>query len=317
MLETSFTKLVGCQVPLQQAGMDKIASPELAAAVSEAGGLGMLGTYDGMTLDQLNQALDRVQALTTRPFGVNFLVQASPELVTLAASRARVIEFFFVEPDAALVELVHSQGALACWNTGSVTEAVAAARIGSDLIGAQGIEAGGHIRGTLGLLPLLNEVLEVVDVPVIAAGGISSGRAMAGALAAGAAAVRVGTRFVAAREADAHPDYVAALIAASGEDTLYGVNFGIVWRTPHRVLRRSAEAAHAFQGDTVGEVLINDKWVSVPRFDAFPVTKDTRGAIEAMPHWAGQGVGAVKRIEPAGDIVRDLAREAEELLRKW
>ncbi len=317
MLETSFTKLVGCQVPLQQAGMGPLASVELAAAVSEAGGLGMLGTYWDITPARLTQALDRLQALTTRPFGVNFLISFPPELVTLAASRAKVVEFFYEEPDASVVQLVHAQGALACWNIGSKAEAIAAADAGCDLIGAQGVEAGGHVRGTLGLLPLLIEVLEVVDVPVIAAGGISSGRAMAGALAAGAAAVRVGTRFVAAQEANAHPDYVAALIAAEGQDTIYGMTFGTVWRAPHRVLRRSAEAAQAFQGSMVGEVLINDRWVPVPRFDCLAVTKDTRGAIEAMPFWAGQGVGAVKRVEPAGDIVREMTQAAEQLLRKW
>lgn len=322
MLETSFTKLVGCEVPLQQAGMGRIASFELAAAVSEAGGLGMLGTHSGITLENYIGILDRLKA-TTKPFGVNFLVvdidAGTRERIALAATRARVVEFFYGEPDASLIELVHQGGALVCWNTGSVGEALAAVKAGCDMVGVQGVEAGGHVRGTMGLLPLLNEVLEVVDdVPVIAAGGISSGRAMAGAMAAGAAAVRVGTRFVASKEADAHPDYVAALIAAKGEDTVFGETFSVGWpNAPHRALRSSVEAARAFKGEVVGEYLENDKWLPVPRFQPLGVSKDTRGSIEAMPLWAGQGAGAIKELKAAGDIVRELAQKAEELLRKW
>ncbi len=219
MLETSFTKLVGCEVPIQQAGMGRISSFELAKAVSKAGGFGMLGTHSGITLERYVEVLDLLKA-TNKPFGVNFLAVDSDtetiEKIALAASRAKMVEFFYFEPDASLVDLVHSGGALACWNTGSRAEALAAVKAGCDLVGVQGIEAGGHVKGTMGLLPLLNEVLEVVEVPVIAAGGIASGRAMAGALAAGAAAVRVGTRFVASQEANAHPDYIAVLIALIG-----------------------------------------------------------------------------------------------------
>ncbi|HEV8163681.1 MAG TPA: nitronate monooxygenase, partial [Actinomycetota bacterium] len=102
----------------------------------------------------------------------------------LAASRARLVEFFWADPDPALVELVHAGGALAGWQVGSVEEAERAADAGCDLVIAQGVEAGGHVRGTVALLPLLAGVLEVVTVPVLAAGGIASARSMAAVLAA-------------------------------------------------------------------------------------------------------------------------------------
>jgi nitronate monooxygenase len=132
--------------------------------------------------------------------------------VAEAAKVARVVEFFYADPDPELVQIVHAGGALAAWAIGSREEALLAVEAGCDFIIAQGIEAGGHVRGTIGLLPLLGEVLDTVPVPVLAAGGIGTGRAMAAALAAGADGVRVGTRFAAAEEAGAHPRYVEALL---------------------------------------------------------------------------------------------------------
>jgi nitronate monooxygenase len=130
MLRTRFTELVGCSVPIQQAPITM--NPRLAAAVATAGGLGMVG--------------------------VTFL---SPDMIA-AAARAKVVEFFYSDPDRSLVELVHGQGALAGWQVGSCAEAVAAAKAGCDFIVAQGIEAGGHVRGRIGLLALLSEVLDAV-----------------------------------------------------------------------------------------------------------------------------------------------------------
>ena len=188
------------------------------------------------------------------------------------------------------------------------------------MIIAQGIEAGGHIRGRIGLMALLDQVLSKTDIPVIAAGGISSGRAMAASLAAGAAAVRVGTRFAAAEEAGAHPVYQRALVKSEAEDTIFTEAFGTGWpNAPHRVTRSSVEAAQAFQGEEVGQRYLksSDEWAPVLRFQPIAVTKEVRGNVEAMPHWAGEGVGSVKSILPAAKIVDQLSDEAEKLLRRW
>jgi NAD(P)H-dependent flavin oxidoreductase YrpB (nitropropane dioxygenase family) len=218
------------------------------------------------------------------------------------------------------VALVHAGGALASWQVGSLEEAVAAERPGCDFIIAQGIEAGGHVRGHIGLLPLLTQVLGAVQIPVLAAGGIGSGRAMAAALAAGAAGVRVGTRFVAAQEAHAHPAYVQALIAAKPEDTVYTETFSYGWEhAPHRALRSSVVGAEAFQGEIIARRFDADEnvWVEKHRLQTFSVTDEYTGAVEAMPFMAGESVGGVTRVQPAGEIVRELVEEAEELLRRW
>lgn len=326
MLATRFTELVGCAVPIQQAGMGSVSTPELVAAVSEAGGLGMLGSarWGARTLAGLGMLLDQTHARTDRPFGVNFIMTpqhletTDPACFALAARRARLVEFFYGEPDAEYVDLVHAEGALACWNVGSCVEAIAAVAAGCDLIGVQGVEAGGHVRGTLTLLPLLAEVLDAVDVPVVAAGGIGGGRALAAALAAGADGVRMGTRFVAAAESGAHPRYVEALIAARPEDTIYTRTFSVWWDAPHRVLRSCVAAAEAFDGEVVGEVSsVDGTREPLLRLAPDVVARDTTGAIEAMSLWAGESVGAVGRVQSAGEIVREVVEEAERLLRRW
>lgn len=227
----------------------------------------------------------------------------------------------WADPDAALVEIVHRHGALACWQIGSHEEAVAAVAAGCDFLIAQGVEAGGHVRGRIGMLVLLNEVLSTVAVPVLAAGGIGSGRAMAAALAAGAEGVRVGTRFLAAEEAEAHPDSVQTLIAARPHDTVHTEAFGADWpiTAPHRLLRSCLQAAEAFQGEVVGEGRNHYTGQRHPivRFATDAIHKSYTGAIEAMSLWAGESVGGVQRIESAADIVSELAGEAERLLRRW
>jgi len=323
MLRTAFTELVGCSVPIQQAGMGFFANPRLAAAIANAGAQGMV-SVGALPPNLLADILDKLGGETSGVFGCNFLLpyerEHIRECVAVAASRSRVVDFFWGDPGRSLVDIVHSEGALACWQVGSKNEAVAAAEAGCDLIVAQGIEAGGHVRGRISLLALLNEVLEAVDVPVIAAGGIGTGRSMAAALAAGASAVRVGTRFVAAEEAGAHPAYVDALIKSSPEDTIYTEAFSTNWpNAPHRVLRSSLQAARMFPSDIVAEAtnIYTGEKFPVRRFESGPMTRQTSGHIEAMPHWAGESVVGVKRVQPAAEIVREMLGEAEELLKRW
>lgn len=316
MVETAFTRLVGCTVPIQLAGMGSILSPELAAAVSNAGGLGQL-TLTGDVADA-SRRLDRLSSLTSKPFGVNLLIPyLDREVLDVAAHRARVIDFFWGDPDSELVRVVHDAGALASWQVGSTAEAMAAETAGCDFIIAQGFEAGGHIRGTLGLLPLLSSVLDSVSVPVLGAGGIGNGRSIAAVLAAGAAGVRMGTRFIAAAESNAHPDYVKALIAAPAEDSVrtgrFHVQCGLCPST-HGVLRQAIEAADAFQGEYVAEIEIDGERERIARFRGIPPFKGFQGHIEAMACYAGQSVGDVKRVQPAAEIVTGLVEEAERLL---
>ncbi|GEM_PF-6267694 len=157
MLSTRFTELVGCSVPIQQAGMGSLATPALAAAVANAGGLGMVSVY-GDPLPQVAERLDTVRRQTTGVFGANLIMRfIAPALaratVETAAARARVVDFFYSDPDPALVARVHAQGALACWQVGSCAEAVAAVEAGCDFIIAQGIEAGAMSVGASACWP--------------------------------------------------------------------------------------------------------------------------------------------------------------------
>jgi NAD(P)H-dependent flavin oxidoreductase YrpB (nitropropane dioxygenase family) len=257
-----------------------------------------------------------VRVADAEPVGVNFLVPfMEDDQLEVAAARARLVDFFWGEPDAALVARVHGAGALAAWQVGSAEEARAAAAAGCDLVVAQGVEAGGHVRGKVGLLPLLEAVLEAVDLPVVAAGGIATARAMAGALAAGADAVRVGTRLIATEEANAHPQYVAAVIAAAPEDTVVTTAFGVGWPdAPHRVLRSCVAAAEGFEGETVAEMALGDETMAVPRFAPPCPAPSTTGAVEAMALYAGQSVAGTREVRPAADVVREMAEGAERLL---
>ena len=169
------------------------------------------------------------------------------------------------------------------------------------------------------MLALLDEVLDAVDVPVLAAGGIGSGRAVAAVLAAGADGARVGTRFVAAEESAAHPTYVPGLVNASARDSIYTEAFSGGWPdAPHRVLRSSIEAAEAFQGDIVGtKERLDGELVPWPRLASGVATRASTGTIEAMPMWAGESVSGVTRVEPAAAILDELIGEAERLLQRF
>jgi nitronate monooxygenase len=314
-ITTRFTELVGCQVPIQQAGMGATSTPELAAAVSNAGGLGML-TF---ITDDLRGDVEATLAATAgRPFGVNFLMPFfGRTMLEAVVHRVRLVEWFWGRPDPVLVGVAHDAGALAAWQVGSRDEAAAAADAGCDMIIAQGVEAGGHVRGTVGLLPLLDAVLGAVEVPVVAAGGIGTGRGVAAVLAAGASAARIGTRFAATRESGAHPSYKQALFSAEAADTVLTLTFSVGWpEAPHRVLRSAVQAAEALDAEQAGEASGAGFPPVIPRFAVQSPNRRVRGHIEAMALYAGQSVTAVTAITPAADVLREIATDAEELLRR-
>jgi NAD(P)H-dependent flavin oxidoreductase YrpB (nitropropane dioxygenase family) len=298
----SFTDLVGCRLPLQLAGMGGASTAELAAAVSNAGGLGMIGAA-GVPIDLLREMLEKL-ASTSNPFGVNFLIPfLDPEALKLAAETARVVEFFFGDPDPDLVEIARARSALVSWQVGSPWEAHQAGEAGCDIVVAQGTEAGGHVRAHTDLATLLNALTDL-DAPVVAAGGIGSRDDVRRILESPATAARIGTRFLAADEANVHPDYVDALIAASRNDTVITTEFDVGWAdAPARVLRSSLQAARTSDDPcaTVGE----QRW-PVPRFSTLPPTKDARGNVAAMPHYAGFSVDGVTKRQSAEEIVEEL-----------
>lgn len=303
-------ELLGCELPIQLAPMGSVsATPSLPLAVAAAGGHGMypaLGLPPAAIAPVLDALGDR-----TRAFGVNFIVPVMDRAsLDLAVQHAPYVDFFLADPDPALVEIVHAGGAICGWQVESGRDAHAAAAAGCDVVIAKAWESGGR-KGIEGptLLPLLDAVLEAVSVPVVAAGGIASARGVAAALATGAHGVRVGTRFIAASEADAHPAWVRAVIDAAAEDAVVSTafNVGLPEPGPHRVLRSSIEAAEALTDDQIGVVRLAGAEIPVGRFGAQPPTRESTGAVEAMPFYAGQSAGAVRTIQPAAEIMAELA----------
>jgi NAD(P)H-dependent flavin oxidoreductase YrpB (nitropropane dioxygenase family) len=317
VIATSFTKLVGASAPIQLASMPGVSTVGLVAAVADAGGLGMLGA-PLVSAPELEAQLAELSRRTRGAYGVNFLIPFLDEsCLPVAARGARVVEFFYGEPDPKLVQKAGAEGALVSWQVGSLPEALAAERAGCDFVVVQGTEAGGHVRGATSLLPLLSEVLDAVRVPVVAAGGIASARALAAVLACGCGGARIGTRFVAARESGAHPEYVKALLEAGPGDTCLTEAFSEMWPdAPHRVLRSAIAAAQALPEGAVGEIALPGEVLPIQRFSVIVPTNTTKGHIQAMALYAGEAVSEVTEVKPAAEIVAELVTGAEKLLRE-
>jgi nitronate monooxygenase len=279
-VRTRFTELVGCRLPFQLAVLGGVGTLDLAMGVEQAGGLGMV------------PRLVHVPEPRSGALGKGFLIPYLPPLGEVAddVRGLRVAEFFWGEPQAAIAVAAHSAGTLVSWQVGSAEEARKAEAAGCDLLVAQGVEAGGHVRGTRPLDHLLPDVLDAVSVPVVAAGGIGSAERVAQLIAAGADAVRVGTRFLACPECNTHPAYVQALIAAGADDTVLTDHFDGdgQWPAPVRVLRLSLE----------GAISQGNRSTSPPT----PTAEDPL----AMACYAGLSVDQVREIKPAGDVVREL-----------
>lgn len=272
--------------------MGGVTTVALASAVARAGGLGMLagaGMDAASVIAELRRARD---AAGGGVVGVNFLCPfLDLRVVEAVAAEAPYVEAFYGNPDRKVVELIAGGGAVAAWQVGSADEARAAEDVGCGLVIAQGYEAGGHVRGGVGLMPLLESVLAAVAVPVVAAGGIGSARAAAAAFAAGADGVRVGTRFLAAEEADVHPEYLAALAGAAADDTEITEAFSMGWpHAPHRVLRSCTAASDA------------DPLLRSP----LPPTRGFPGDVASAALYAGTSVANVTAVQPAAAIVAEL-----------
>jgi NAD(P)H-dependent flavin oxidoreductase YrpB (nitropropane dioxygenase family) len=316
------------------------AGPELVAAVSNAGGCGVLGA-SGLPTDEIRQRIARVRELTDRPFGVNFIIadlehpDSSDEdrafvrgqVEAAVESRAPLIVLFW-GPAAPFVEGAHRNGVKVAIQVGSVAEANEAVAAGVDTVIAQGIEAGGHVRGTTSIWELLPATVEAVKpVPVLASGGIGDGAGLARALQLGAQGVSLGTRFVASEEAWIHPVYKQRVVDSSADDTFYGELFDVGWPgAPHRVLRntkllaewdaagRPPSGRRPGEGTPIGTQRRpwgDYRW---PRYSSGMLTPDFDGDPDYAPMWAGESCGVVNDVKPAADIVRDLVREAEAVL---
>lgn len=320
-MDTKFTELVGCQAPIQLAPMGSLCTTELVVAVTAAGGMGMVAPHLAPP-PVVADVLDTITAKASGPIGINFLMPfVDRAAVEMAATRAKLVDFYHGPVDQSLVDTVHQGGALAGWQVGSVVQAQVAVDAGCEVIVVRGTEGGGRMHGDRSLWPLLAEILDAVDgshVVVLAAGGIATGRLIAAALAAGADGVRLGTRLLATHEAGAHRLYKQALVDAAASESVLTDAFDGMWPDPDktsRVLRCSLDAATAFEGDVVAEMNLGGETRSLPPFHLAPPSEEAHGHIEAMPHYAGESCGAITSLEPAEALVRQLVADAEALLR--
>jgi NAD(P)H-dependent flavin oxidoreductase YrpB (nitropropane dioxygenase family) len=326
-MKTALTERLGLEVPIIQAPMGGAVGPKMAAAVSNAGGLGMLVPWRAKP-DTVRQQIRETRALTSRPFGVNLVIDfpQAERLEVCLEERVPIISFFWGDPSA-LTARAKAGGAVVLHSVGSAAEAKRAVDAGVDFIVAQGWEAGGHVRGTVATLPLVPAVVDAVaPVPVVAAGGIADGRGLAAALALGAAGAWIGTRFLASEEAAIHPRYRERLFMARETDTVYLKDlFDVRWpNAPHRTLRNSTVEAWEASGSPPsgkrpgeGEVIASSRSAGpVVRYQSYTPGPDAEGDIDALSLWAGQGVGLVSKVQSAGDIVREIAEEARVILRR-
>jgi len=336
-LRTGLCDRLGIELPILSAGMGSVAGPELVAAVSNAGGFGVLGV-SGASPDGVRRTIANARALTDRPIGVNVIIDEEgwatteedralvrAEVEAAAAENVAAVVVFWGDPTP-FVAIAHAHGVALIAQVGSLAEAKAAAGAGVDAIIVQGVEAGGHVRATESIWELLPAVVETVaPIPVLASGGIGDGAGIARALRMGAEGVSLGTRFVATDESRAHPDYKRRIVESAAEDTVYTEDLYDVWwpGAPHRTLRnknfdeweaaaRPSPGNRPGEGTTIGTMRYSSgETYELPRYGGAGSPLVTfEGDLDLMPMWAGESVEVIHDIQPAGAVVARLAAEA-------
>jgi NAD(P)H-dependent flavin oxidoreductase YrpB (nitropropane dioxygenase family) len=314
---SAFARALRIRYPLVSAAMGLIARPPLVAAVSEAGGLGLLGGSP-VPVPVLADWIRQVRAATRRPFGVGLIVDtftmgpaSTAEHVDLLASEhVPVVVFHWHHPPPDWIERLRAAGCKVWMSAATAQDAADDAATGVDAVIAQGAEAGGHNRSEIPLSALLPATVAAVQpLPVLAAGGIADARTAAVAFTRGASAVVVGTRFVASREAYAHEGYKARVVAARAGDVATTTIFGPEWPDQTmRVLRnravREAEAGLAPPGDPIGRTSLFGQPVDLPPRSALLPTPDTTGDLDQMCLAAGESAALIDEVLPAAEIVR-------------
>ena len=312
-LHTPICDLLGIEYPVILAGMGGVSMSALVAAVSNAGGLGIIGaaTLDPQTLrDEIRKTRD----LTDKPFAVDLLApdpeMIRPHMQVVFDEDVRIFVAGLAVP-AAFIEEMHKRDMIVMVMCGRVRHAEKSVAAGADIVAAQGTEAGGH-TGEIGALALIPQVVDAVKVPVIAAGGMSDGRGLVAALALGAEGAIFGTRFIASPEAQAAPGYREALVRSNEADTMRTRAYtGKTARTIKTAYaeewEKKADQIQPFPFQAM--VSVQNQVMDYPGLtESFDVTRTF------MP--AGQGVGMIHEIKPAAEIVRDIVREAEAVIDK-
>ena len=315
MIRTPVCDIFGIDHPIFLGGMGSIYSPTLVAAVSEAGGLGAMGCHR-LNPQQIKEAAPDIRSRTNRSFALNFLIFHAEEesFAAALAERPPAMAFAWPRPDQDVKSYVgraKDAGCKVTYMAGGVPEALLGVEAGADVIVAQGTEGGGHVswNATMALVPMVVDA--VGSVPVIAAGGIADGRGLAAALALGAQGVLLGTRFLASEESPLHPNFKQAIVDADGHDTVLteipDIAQATVWpgamsrAKRNRFIERWAGQEWALRQNQVQALA-----------DLMAARK--AGDVEEASLSMGQDAGLIHDIPPAGEIVKRIAEQAEEIL---
>ena len=299
-------EMLGVKYPIFSGGMAHVARAPLVAAVSEAGGLGIIGA-GGMSPEDLEREIAEVRRLTDKPFGVNLMLMDPnvPEQVEVVVRERVALVTTGAGSPAKYMDKLKSAGIKVFPVIPAVNLAVRVEKYGADGVIAEGMESGGHI-GTITTMALVPQVVDAVKVPVVAAGGIADGRGMAAAFALGAEGVQVGTRFVASEEAPVHPNYKQAILKAKDRDTI------VTGRTLGRPVR----------------CLVNKLTKTLARYEAEGRDPEEfeslavgglrravyEGDLETGSLMAGQISGLIKEIKPVREIIEEMVKEARGIL---
>lgn len=302
-MTTRITTLFGIEIPIIQAGMVWVGGWKLASAVSEAGGLGLIGA-GSMKPDLLRQHIEKCRAATDRPFGVNIplLRGDASELISASLDSGVRIVFTSAGNPATHIDRLKASNSIVVHVVPSVRHARKASSVGCDAIVAEGFEAGGHNGlDEITTLALIPQVCDVVTCPVIAAGGIADGRGMAAAMALGADGVQVGTRFVATIESSAHPIFKQAIVDAGDDATILTLRSLApvrLLKTPFALRAQEAERRGADTEELTA--LLGKKREMLGMFE---------GDVEEGEFEAGQGAGLISDLKPAAEVMTSMMRE--------
>ena len=306
-METRITKLLGCRYPVIQGGMAWVAEYHLAAAVSEAGGIGLIGAASAPA-EIVREQIRKVKELTDKPFGVNVMLlnPNAPDVARVIVEEGVGIVTTGAGNPAKFMDMWKMAGVTVIPVVASVAMAKLMERAGADAVVAEGMESGGHI-GSQTTMTLVPQVADAVSIPVIAAGGIADGRGMAAAMLLGAEGIQMGTRFVAAKESIVHENYKERIIKAKDIDSeVTGMSTG----HPIRVLRNQMTREY---------LKLEKAGASFEELEELTLGSLRKAVIDGdVIHgslMAGQSAGLVKREQTCKEIIEEITGEAEALLR--
>lgn len=308
MIKSRICEILGIEYPIFQGGMAWVADAELAAAVSNAGGLGLISAINAGT-EAVRNEIRKCKTLTDKPFGVNIMLQApnAAEIAEMIVEEGVKIVTTGAGSPAKYLPMWKENGIKVVPVIACVAHAIKMQAAGVDAIVAEGAESGGHV-GELHTMPLIPQIVDAVDIPVIAAGGICDGRGAAAAFMLGAEGVQVGTRFLSATECNVHESYKEKILKATDISTIVtGKSLGHPVRSLKTPFSRTFAKMESDPNVTPEEVLA---------FGGGALRKAVQEGDIDGSYMAGECAGMVNKIEPAAAIIEDIILGAEKVMKE-